>query len=104
VPRRRQRDPRSAAAADLAVFGEVGLGGEIRQVAHSTRRLTEAARLGFSAVIVPANAPEGDRRSSVRASTLSEAIAAPWGRRRGYGRGLNVAAADSDTSSSRISP
>jgi DNA repair protein RadA/Sms len=63
--------------AGLAVFGEVGLGGEIRQVAHSTRRLTEAARLGFSRVIVPANAPEGDASIDVvRASTLSEAIAA----------------------------
>jgi DNA repair protein RadA/Sms len=63
--------------ADLAVFGEVGLGGELRQVAHSTRRLTEAARLGFSRVIVPANAPDGDGDIDVvRASTLSEAIAA----------------------------
>ena len=63
--------------AGLAVFGEVGLGGEIRQVAHSTRRLTEAARLGFSRVIVPANAPDGDTSIEVvRASTLSEAIAA----------------------------
>ena len=63
--------------ADLAVFGEVGLGGELRQVSHSTRRLTEAARLGFSRVIVPANAPDGDEEIDVvRASTLSEAIAA----------------------------
>ena len=29
--------------ADLAVFGEVGLGGELRQVAQAARRLTEAA-------------------------------------------------------------
>ena len=63
--------------ADLAVFGEVGLGGELRQVTHSPRRLTEAARLGFSRVIVPANAPDGDGEIGVvRASTLSEAIAA----------------------------
>ncbi len=34
--------------ADLVAFGEVGLGGEVRQVAHAPRRLSEAARLGFS--------------------------------------------------------
>ncbi len=63
--------------AGLAVFGEVGLGGEIRQVAHSNRRLTEAARLGFGRVIVPTNAPDGDASIDVvRASTLNEAIAA----------------------------
>ena len=46
--------------ADLAVFGEVGLGGELRQVGQAARRLTEAARLGFSRVIVPTNSPESD--------------------------------------------
>ncbi len=63
--------------ADVAVFGEVGLGGELRQVGHALRRLTEAARLGFSRVVVPANSPDpdGDIRV-IRASTLSEAIAA----------------------------
>ena len=32
---------------DVVVLGEVGLGGEVRQVAHTPRRLAEAARLGF---------------------------------------------------------
>ena len=45
--------------ADLAVFGEVGLGGELRQVGHTRRRLTEAARLGFARAIVPGNSPNG---------------------------------------------
>lgn len=63
--------------ADLAVFGEVGLGGELRQVAHAARRLSEADRLGFTRVIVPANSPTFDAEIDVvRASTLSEAIAA----------------------------
>jgi DNA repair protein RadA/Sms len=63
--------------ADLAVFGEVGLGGELRQVGQAPRRLTEAARLGFARVVVPANSPECDVDVSViRAGTLSEAIAA----------------------------
>ncbi len=37
-----------------AVFGEVGLGGEIRRVGAASRRVAEAARLGFSRVIMPA--------------------------------------------------
>ena len=34
---------------DLISFGEIGLAGELRQVAHASRRLAEAARLGFHA-------------------------------------------------------
>ncbi|RLE26426.1 MAG: DNA repair protein RadA [Actinobacteria bacterium] len=61
--------------SDVAVFGEVGLGGELRQVGQAARRLTEAARLGFSRVIVPANSPDTDAGiRMVRAATLSEAI------------------------------
>jgi len=63
--------------ADLAVFGEVGLGGELRQVGQAQRRLIEAGRLGFRRVVVPANSPACDVDVEViRASTLSEAIAA----------------------------
>ena len=63
--------------ADVAVFGEVGLGGELRQVGHAARRLTEASRLGFSRVIVPSNSPESDANIRlIRAATVSEAIAA----------------------------
>jgi DNA repair protein RadA/Sms len=63
--------------ADLAVFGEIGLGGEVRQVAHAARRITEAARLGFRRVLVPVNSPSTDEPVTVvRVGTLSEAIAA----------------------------
>ncbi|MCB0969092.1 MAG: DNA repair protein RadA, partial [Ilumatobacter sp.] len=64
--------------ADLAVFGEVGLGGEIRQVAHTPRRLAEAARLGFRRVIGPRSAPDPDdpRLTLLRVATLPEALAA----------------------------
>lgn len=62
---------------DLAVFGEVGLAGEIRQVSHAKRRLTEAARLGFRRAIVPANSPSGvEGMSLVRVATLAQALAA----------------------------
>jgi DNA repair protein RadA/Sms len=64
-------------APDVISFGEVGLAGELRQVAHASRRLAEAARLGFSRAIVPANSANGvDGISLVRVSTLSEALTA----------------------------
>jgi DNA repair protein RadA/Sms len=64
-------------APDMVVFGEVGLAGEIRQVSHARRRLNEAARLGFTRAIVPANSPNGVEGISVRkVATLTEALAA----------------------------
>ena len=45
--------------ADLAVFGEVGLGGEIRAVPQAERRLTELFRLGFRRVLMPSRGPAG---------------------------------------------
>ncbi|MCB0999646.1 MAG: DNA repair protein RadA [Acidimicrobiales bacterium] len=61
---------------DLVVFGEVGLAGEVRQVSHARRRLTEAGRLGFRRAIVPANSPNGiDGVQLLRVSTVTEALA-----------------------------
>jgi DNA repair protein RadA/Sms len=40
---------------DLVAIGEVGLSGELRPVPGVTRRLTEAARLGFRTALVPAH-------------------------------------------------
>ena len=37
---------------DLVACGEIGLAGEVRQVAHTERRLAEAARLGFRRAVV----------------------------------------------------
>jgi DNA repair protein RadA/Sms len=45
-------------------IGELGLGGEVRTVPQLERRLEEAARLGFSVALVPAN---GSSTSAVRA-------------------------------------
>lgn len=64
---------------DMVAFGEVGLAGELRQVAHAGRRLTEAARLGFRRAIVPARTPVPDADGALRlvpVATLAEAIAA----------------------------
>ncbi|MBI2708972.1 MAG: DNA repair protein RadA [Actinobacteria bacterium] len=63
-------------APDLVACGEVGLGGELRQVAQTERRLAEAARLGFRRALVPASAPEAPPGiDAVRAFTLAEAVA-----------------------------
>jgi len=54
----------------------VGLGGELRQVAQTERRLAEAARLGFQRAIVPSSAPAGPEELDVRrVATLAEAMA-----------------------------
>jgi DNA repair protein RadA/Sms len=46
-----------AVPADLVVFGELGLAGEVRAVPGADRRLAEAARAGFTRAIVPASTP-----------------------------------------------
>jgi DNA repair protein RadA/Sms len=61
----------------LAVFGEVGLSGEIRPVQRGQERLKEAAKLGFSQILTPkANMPkQGLAGVSIRGvSTLQEAL------------------------------
>ena len=74
---------------DLIACGEVGLGGELRQVAQTPRRLAEAARLGFRRAIVPASAPDaaGDLEL-VRVTSVAEAVRAA---------GLSERAADYST-------
>jgi DNA repair protein RadA/Sms len=62
--------------ADLVVCGEIGLGGEIRQVSQCDRRLAEAARLGFNRAIIPRLAPDPpDGILATRVGSLAEAIA-----------------------------
>jgi DNA repair protein RadA/Sms len=38
---------------DMAVFGEIGLGGEVRPVGQREARLREAAKLGFRSALAP---------------------------------------------------
>lgn len=62
---------------DVVMFGEVGLAGELRQVSHAARRLTEAARMGFRRAIVPANSANGvGGIEVVRSSTVVDAMRA----------------------------
>jgi len=42
-----------AVPADMAVFGEIGLGGEVRPVGQRDARLREAAKLGFRSALLP---------------------------------------------------
>ncbi len=68
----------------VVAIGEVGLAGELRRVPGTDRRLAEAARLGFTEAVVPAEtASARDRMPTVRygmrvhaAATLQQALAA----------------------------
>lgn len=72
----------ASAAADTelepetAVFGEVGLSGEIRYVAQAEKRLKEAAKLGFKKAMIPAGAVKGKTPGIqvVQVRTLAESI------------------------------
>lgn len=68
---------------DLALVGEVGLGGELRSVPRLAQRVREAAKLGFRKIIAPpargvgATSDESQRVEGIRtlyAPTLSAAI------------------------------
>jgi len=53
TPRQRRAQIRLAVECGLAVFGEVGLTGEIRPVTFGEERIREAAKQGFTTAIVP---------------------------------------------------
>jgi DNA repair protein RadA/Sms len=58
----------------LACFGEVGLTGELRPVAHADRRVAEALKFGLEPVLAPL---DGERLSGVSvASSVREAVRA----------------------------
>lgn len=72
-----------------AVFGEIGLGGEVRRVALAGKRAQEAGRLGYSRIVMPAGAVPNEERPRgvefVEVRTVSEAVDAVLGRRAGRG-------------------
>jgi DNA repair protein RadA/Sms len=67
-----------AIPSDVAAFGEVGLAGELRSVSAARTRLNEAAKLGFSRVLLPASSARALRKDApvelLGAATLAEAI------------------------------
>ncbi len=58
---------------DLVVLGEIGLAGEVRRVAGVDRRLTEAARLGFTRALVPCACGAGP--SGMRVQEVGDVVA-----------------------------
>jgi DNA repair protein RadA/Sms len=69
-------EPVSSASVPTGCFGEIGLTGELRYVAHAERRLEEAARFGLERVLAPARCLDdgGPASGAVAASTLREAL------------------------------
>jgi DNA repair protein RadA/Sms len=60
--------------AGTAVFGEVGLAGEIRGTSQASLRLREAAQMGFTRCVVPeANAGPREPQASSRESIAGTA-------------------------------
>lgn len=60
--------------ADVVALGEVGLGGELRAVAGSERRLAEAARLGFRRVVGPSRLAAAPPLTGLTVPTLNDAL------------------------------
>jgi DNA repair protein RadA/Sms len=60
------------ARVPVAAFGEVGLTGELRSVAHHDRRAEEAAKFGLTTLVTPETAP-----------TLRDAVRLAFGSARG---------------------
>ncbi|CAA7627811.1 DNA repair protein RadA homolog [Candidatus Terasakiella magnetica] len=56
--------------ADMVVFGEIGLSGEVRAVAQADTRLKEAAKLGFAQALVPSR-PRKDKGAGGGAGSLA---------------------------------
>ena len=63
-----------AVEPDTVVIGEVGLGGEVRQVPHGPRRLTEAMRVGYRRAIVPVSMPDVRGINLMRVPDLRAAL------------------------------
>ena len=55
-----------ALPADMVIFGEIGLSGEIRAVSQASARLKEAQKLGFKSAITPTNLVNKDKKNNHR--------------------------------------
>lgn len=68
----------SPLAADMVFFGEIGLSGAVRPVPLAAARLKEAAKLGFSAAMLPAATREADADAALslhQAADIGDLIA-----------------------------
>ena len=64
--------------ADAAAIGEVGLGGEVRRVARLEPRVREAARLGFTKLLVPRSTEAVTLRGATLVPVDGVADAVAW--------------------------
>lgn len=64
----------SLANKDLVVFGEVGLGGEVRAVSNIDLRIKEALKLGFKKIIVPFTVKDFDNKV-IKVKNIQAALA-----------------------------
>jgi DNA repair protein RadA/Sms len=74
-----------ARGTPAACFGEIGLTGELRYVAHADRRLEEASRFGIERVVLPSRCADDELPASCRdltaaVPTLAKALEAALGR------------------------
>jgi DNA repair protein RadA/Sms len=64
--------------SDAVVVGEIGLGGEIRSVHQIDRRMSEAKKLGFKKLVLPANNVKSGRLNGtieiIEVETVDQAI------------------------------
>ena len=86
-----RNEPLSTGGSPSGCFGEIGLTGELRYVAHADRRLEEAARFGLEQIVLPARCAEDElspagRDLAVPAPTLAKALDAGLGGRAGQSR------------------
>jgi DNA repair protein RadA/Sms len=57
-----------------AVFGEVGLGGEVRGVPHATLRVREAEQMGFTRIVMPVANVDGELAPAQRRDAPAELV------------------------------
>jgi DNA repair protein RadA/Sms len=67
---------RAPVKAGIAVFGEIGLTGRLREATQADRRLEECAKLGLRGVVAPAGTEGRGKIAVAQAETLRHAIKA----------------------------
>jgi DNA repair protein RadA/Sms len=68
---------RGEGSTPLAAFGELGLTGELRWVAHPERRIAEARRFGLDPVLAPAGSSGASEVATLRAALAAATASRP---------------------------
>lgn len=59
---------------DLIILGEVGLGGEVRNIKHLDQRMNEAAKLGFKKALIPDSQTKHKEMEITKIKTINQII------------------------------